>query len=308
MIEWLTLGNVSEVILAVNHLSDKLRMEITLRNLGNRVAVSVEDTPLGTAGPLRLAESMLGHSDPVLVINGDVACDIDLKGLVESHVQSGAEATIALFSVKDTRPFGLVSLDSRNRVTRFDEKSSTNMGPGWINAGVYIMNPSVIAMIPHGRAVSLEREIFPVLADKRKLNGWQHSGFWYDIGKIQDYVKANMELLERPGYPHASGVSSALGVERPSFVGERCMIGSGAMIGPRAILSPGVRVGRRATIRDSIVFEQVVLGDNCRIDGAVIGEATTVGNGVTINGGSVVAGEVSVPTGSVISAGSMVLN
>jgi len=308
MIEWLTLGNVAEVILALNHLSDKMRLEVGARNLGNRVLLSIEDSPLGTGGPLKLAEPMLGGPDPIIVVNGDVACDIDLKCLAEAHRRSRAEATIALFSARDTRPFGVVSVDSKNHVVRFEEKSLMNKGPGWINAGVYILNRTVLRMIPQGRAVSLEREIFPVLAEQMKLNGWKHSGFWYDIGKIQDYVKANMELLERPGYLVANPTSSAVGVERPSFLGDHCIVGSGARIGPRTILSRGVRVGRGTTIRDSIVFEEAVVGDNCRVDGAVIGEATSIGNGAIVGEGSVIAGEVLVPEGAVVRAGSMVLN
>ena len=308
MLEWLTLGNVAEVILALNHLSDKMRMEIAARNLGERVLLSIEEKPLGTGGPLRLAEPMLANPDSVVVVNGDVACDIDLKGLAEAHTRSGAEATIALCSVVDTRQFGVVSVDSRSRVVRFEEKSLTNEGPGWINAGVYILNRAVIDMIPRGRAVSLEREIFPVLAEQMKLNGWKHSGFWYDIGKVQDYVSANMELLERPGFVAASHRISAAGVEQPSFLGDHCVVESGARIGPRTILSRGVKVGKGAIIRGSIVFEEVVLGDNCRVDGAVIGEATTVGRGAIVGEGSVIAGEVSVPDGAVVNAGSTVLN
>jgi mannose-1-phosphate guanylyltransferase len=308
MLEWLTLGNVAEVILALNHFSDKMRVEVTARNLEDRVLLSIEDSPLGTGGPLRLAEPMLGDPDPVIVVNGDVACDIDLRSLAEAHGRSGAEATIALFSVRDTRPFGVVSIDSKNRIMRFEEKSLTNKGPGWINAGVYILNRTVIGMIPRGRAVSLEREVFPVLAEQMKLNGWKHSGFWYDIGKIQDYVKANMELLERPGYLVANPMSSAVGVELPSFLGDHCIVGDGARVGPRTILSRGVKVGRDAMIRDSIVFEEAVLGDNCRVDGAVIGEATSIGKGAIVGEGSVIAGEVFVPAGAVVSAGSMVLN
>ena len=278
------------------------------RCLADRVLLSIEDSPLGTGGPLRLAEPMLDDSGPLVVVNGDVACDIDLKGLCEAHLQSGAEGTIALFSVRDTKAFGVVSVDSSNRIVKFEEKSSTNPGPGWINAGVYILNRAVLAMIPQGRAVSLEREIFPVLAKQMKLNGWKHSGFWYDIGKIRDYVRANMELLQRPGYLVASARPPAVGFEQPSFLGDHCLVGNGARIGPRSILSSGVKVGTGAMIRDSIVFEEVVLGDNCRIDGAIIGEATKIGKGATVGEGSVIAGEVSVPEGTIVSPGSVILN
>jgi mannose-1-phosphate guanylyltransferase len=310
MMQWLAAGNVREVILAVNHFSDKLRMEVAARKLGDRVALSVEEAPLGTGGPLRLAEPLLSDEDPVVVVNGDVASDIDLESLTTAHLRGGADATISVFSVKDTRPFGLVTLDSKDQIVRFEEKSPANKGPGWINAGIYVLNPSVIEMIPRGRAVSLEQEIFPVLAERRKLRGWKHSGFWYDIGKIQDYVTANMELLAKPGYLQGGSNESAsnAGVEQPSYLGLDCIVEEDAKVGPHTILSPKVRVRRGATIRDSIVFEESVLGENCRVEGSVIGEATTIGKGAVVGKGSVIAGEVVVPEGTIVDPRSKVLN
>jgi mannose-1-phosphate guanylyltransferase len=310
MIEWLGRGNVPEVILAVNHLSDKLRMEVGSKKSGSRVFLSVEETPLGTGGPLRLAEKLLAGEDPVVVVNGDVAANIDLERLTRMHEKMGADASITVFSVRDTRPFGLVTLDSDDRIVGFEEKSPLNKGPGWINAGVYILNQSVIEMIPKGRAVSLEREIFPVLAKRGKLRGWKHSGFWYDIGKVQDYVTANMELLTRPGYlPSRSRTPAPISsVEQPSYLGDGCLVEKASRIGPRAILSEGVKVQRGAKIHDSIVFEESVLGENCLVEGSVIGEATTIGKDAVVGSGSIIAGEVIVPDGMTLKPGSIILN
>ncbi len=121
MSDWLDRGNVEELILAVNHLSDKLRMEVAARKMGNRMVLSVEETPLGTGGPLRLATGMMSGREPVIVVNGDIVSDIDLKGLTRAHLASGAEATLAVFSVRDTRPFGLVTLDSGDHIIGFEE-------------------------------------------------------------------------------------------------------------------------------------------------------------------------------------------
>jgi mannose-1-phosphate guanylyltransferase len=310
MTEWLSQGNIGRVILAVNHLSDKLRMEVAARQLGDRVVLSVEETPLGTGGPLKLAASLLDNSDPVVVVNGDVVTDIDLGALVRAHKAGGVEATIAVFSVGETKPFGLVTLDSDDRIVGFQEKSVKNRRRGWINAGVYILNQNVIEMIPSGRAVSLEREVFPVLADQRKLRGWRHTGFWYDVGTVQDYVAANMDLLkrrERSLREPKRGVPLAL-LEQPSYISGDCVVGTGAKLGPFTILSPKVKVENGASVRDSIVFESTVLGENCRIEGSVIGEATRIGRGAKIGKGSVVAGEVTVPDGEVLGPGSIVLN
>jgi mannose-1-phosphate guanylyltransferase len=309
MMEWLGRGSVAEVILAVNHLSDKLRMDVASRRLGGRVVLSVEEAPLGTGGPLRLAEELLAGQGPLVVVNGDVATDIELASLTRTHEESGADASIVVFSVRDTRPFGLVTLDSDNRIVGFEEKSPLNKGPGWINAGVYVLNQSVIEMIPKGRAVSLEREIFPVLAERGMLRGWKHSGFWYDIGNVQDYVTANMELLTRPGYlSEKPGASATPSVKQPSYLGPDCLVEKDSKIGPKAILSARVKVRKGAKVYDSIVFEESVLGDNCLVEGSVIGEATTIGRGAIVGKGSIIAGEVMIPDGMVLKPGSVILN
>src|SRR5260370_11718393 len=120
-------------------------------------------------------------------------------------------------------------------------------------------------MIPYGRPVSLEREMFPILASQGKMNGWKHAGFWYDIGKIPDYIIANRELLKRPEYratERSDQKMQSIEVIQPSFVGRDCILESGAKIGPNAILSERVSLGKGATIRDTIVFNQTILVHN----------------------------------------------
>lgn len=310
MVEWLARAGVTEVILAVNHLSDKLRIEVARKKLGAKTLLSVEETPLGTGGPISLARAVLSKDEPLIVANGDVISDIDLRGMIAEHTMSGAEATVALESVEDPRPFGLATLDSNNRVIQFVEKSGKMRGRGWINAGVYVLNPGVIEMIPSGRPVSLEREIFPILAGQGKMIGWRHGGYWYDIGKIPDYVRANRELLKRAEYRKADPDWKTQDVEvtQPCFVGRECILGSGAKIGPNVILSERVVVGRGATVRETIVFEQTTLSENCFVEDAIVGEGVTVGRDARIGSGSIIAGQVSISDGAIIRQGSVILN
>lgn len=311
MVEWFARGGVTEVILAVNHLSDKLRIEVARKKLAAKTVLSVEESPLGTGGPISFARGQFSKNEPLIVANGDVISDIDLRGLISEHTRSGAEATVALVSVEDTRPFGLAALDSSNRVIEFVEKSGDMRGRGWINAGVYVLNPRVIAMVPSGRPVSLEREIFPVLAGQGEMRGWKHGGFWYDIGKIPDYLTANRELLKRAEYQNAEDPGRKMqNVEltKPCFIGKDCSFGSGSKIGPNAILSERVSVGRGASVRETIVFEQTTLSENCFVEDAIVGEGVTVGRDARIEKGSIIAGQVSISDGAVIRPGSIILN
>ena len=311
MAEWFARGGVIEVVLAVNHLSDKLRIEVAKKKLAAKTVLSVEETPLGTGGPISLARTVLSKNEPLIVANGDVISNIDLRGMIAEHARSGAEATVALEFVEDPRPFGLATLDSNNRIIQFVEKSGNMREPGWINAGVYVLNPGVIELIPIGRPVSLEREIFPILARQGKMSGWKHSGFWYDIGKIPDYVTANRELLKRAEYRKAEDPawkSQSVDVAEPSFIGNDCTFGSGSKIGPNAILSEKVSVGNGANVRETIVFEQTILSENCFVEDAIVGEGVTVGKNAKIEKGSIIAGQVSIPDGAVIRPGSIILN
>jgi len=244
-----------------------------------------------------------------VVVNGDVISDIDLAELSRAHLEPGAEATIALFSVKDMKTFGLVTLDSQDQIVSFEKKSPKNEGLRWINASAYILNPSVIDMIPAGK-VSLEREIFLVLASRMKLRGWKHIGFWYDIGKIPDYVTAALELLERQDYPSAEArqQASVAGVEQPSYLGDDCIVEEDAKLGPRAILSPKVRGKAGAKVRDTIVFQETVFGENCLVEESLIAERTVIGKGVTVGKGSIIAGQITAPEAANGSPGSIVLN
>ena len=311
MAAWFGRGGVTEVILAVNHLSDKLRVEVNRRMLDTKTVLSVEETPLGTGGPISLARPLLDKDEPLIVANGDVISDIDLRGLITVHTRSGAEATIALVSAEDPRPFGLATLEGDDRVIGFEEKSEIIQGPGWINAGVYALDPRVVAMIPQGRPVSLEREIFPILASQHKMRGWKHTGFWYDIGKIPDYIIANRQLLQRVEFRETTNGEPSMHrarITQPSYVGKDCTVDDGAKVGPYTILSDRVSVKRGAEVSETIAFEQTSLGENCSIQDSLIGEGVTVGKEARIGRGSIIAGQVVIPDRAIIRPGSIILN
>lgn len=309
MVTWLSEANVREIVLAVNHLSEKLRAEVATREFGSRTVLSVEKDPLGTGGPLKLAAPLLNPGEPVIIVNGDVVTNVDVRKLLAIHNESGAEATIALVSVDDPRAYGLADLDSEDRIVGFEEKSSRHTGPGWINAGIYALNPSVISMIPEGRPVSLEREIFPVLAKRRAMGAWRHSGYWYDIGKTHDYVSANRALLTEPSFlsDETNGLPLT-GIEEPSYAAANCRVGRSVRLGPFTILSPSVNVGPNSTIRKTIVFEESTVGADCIIDDSIIGEKVTIGDDVKIGAGSVVAGQITIRDRENIKPGSIILN
>lgn len=177
-------AGITNIVLCTGHLGDQIRVFFGNSYRGMRLAYSQEAKALGTAGALRLAQPLLS-SNPVLVMNGDSFCDVDLEGFLAGHSARRAKATLALARVDDAARYGQVRLDAEGAVISFDEKGK-NPEAGWINAGVYLIAPSLIETIPGDRPVSLEREMFPAWIDQG-LYGYRHDSRFIDIGTPEAY-------------------------------------------------------------------------------------------------------------------------
>jgi mannose-1-phosphate guanylyltransferase len=245
--------------------------------------------PLGTGGPVKHAERLLGH-DPFLVVNGDIFADISCRELMEKHVKTGGWATLSLCEVKDPSRFGVAELAENGRIARFVEKPARGTESSkLINAGVYILSPEVLKLIPEGRAVSMEREIFPKLASQGKLFGHVFQGLWMDIGKPEEYLQINRILLDtlkvKPRLKRTAGFEA----KSPVALDKHVTIGEGSIIGPHAVLGKNVTVGRSVQISDSVVLPGTRIADFARINGAIIGEEAVIGENVRISRGCMVA-------------------
>lgn len=310
MIGWLKNGAVTEVILAVNHLSERLKLEVGEERLGSRIIFSVERDPLGTAGPILLAREMLRTDPSFVAVNGDIVSNIDLGAMLRAHEDRSGVATVALVPVKDPRQYGSVTVGAGGRIAKFEEKKVGRVGPGLVNAGVYVLSSEVMDYIPHKGPVSLERDVFPRLVEKGLIWSWKHRGYWYDIGRISEYRRANMILLsESSKHGRARANSELKEVLRvdPVHVGTGSSFGRRVRLGPNCILSERVRVDDSSTVKNSIVFEDTSIGEGCAVDGAMVGERVFIGKGSKIGRGAVIAGEISVPDGSVVKPGSVIL-
>jgi D-glycero-alpha-D-manno-heptose 1-phosphate guanylyltransferase len=142
---------------------------------------------LGTGGALRLALPLLDQPS-ILLLNGDSYCDVDISALVARHHEKGAAATLSLAEVPDGSRYGRVERDAGDRITRFVEKGGS-AEPGWINAGVYVFDRSVIEAIPPGRAESLERDVLPLQVELGRVVGFP-AGRFIDIGTPESFAAA----------------------------------------------------------------------------------------------------------------------
>jgi len=293
---------VREVVLAVNYLAEQLREAVGSNYAGISVKYSLEEHPLGTAGPIRLASKIISQKETFIVMNGDVLADIDFHAMLSHHRATRASVTDAVHEVMNPSRFGVAHLNREGMIERFVEKPRPGQDKGkLVNAGIYLIEPNVLRLIPSGRKMSLEREIFPFLAKKGKLAGFRITGYWFDIGNIADYKNGNFNLLQQAGTrakaPKQSSSSRAFKVEMPVHIEKNARIERRARIGPFTIVGSRTVVGKDSWISGSILFDGVTVGEGCRIRDSIIASNAVVGQQAKIGPGCVISANVSISDG-----------
>jgi mannose-1-phosphate guanylyltransferase len=264
---------------------------------GLEVAYAVEPEPLGTAGAIANCDGLLDDS-PFFVFNGDVLSDVDLSALAAAHAAKGGMGTIFLTPVEDPRRYGLVELREDGSVASFLEKPGDWEGTALINAGVYVLEPEVLEMIPRGRLFSIERGVFPKLAASGSLYGYVDHGYWRDIGTPDSYLQAHFDILERQvntsvadvlgeQYLYVSQsaeVTPGARIVPPCYIADGVRVGAGARIGPLAILGAGTVVGEGASVVEAVVQAGVVIGAHAQVEGSILVQGSSIGAGTQLNG------------------------
>jgi mannose-1-phosphate guanylyltransferase len=295
MLDWLRGHGVDEVILSCGFLSDGVHRVLGDVYGGMRLRYVIEEQPLGTAGPVRLALDEGVLEERLLVLNGDVLTDMDLGAEVAFHQQAGARVTLALIGVEDVSSYGVVPTGQDGRVEAFLEKSDGQAPTNRINAGAYVVEREVIEAVPAGRAVSFEREVFPELVGDG-LYGWLADGYWVDIGTRERYLEATYDLL-------SGQVESTLPPrdETGSLVYEGCLV-AGARIGPQSVLGRHCSVGDHTVVERSVLHDRVTVAAGCTLREAVLAERVRVGEGARIDPGAVIGGGAEIGAGAQIGA------
>jgi NDP-sugar pyrophosphorylase family protein len=293
-LERLAKNNIKEAILAVNFQTEVAIKQHRIPKSGMHITYSRDPLrkPLGTGGAIKRAEKLLGHDEPFLVLNGDIFADVNYKEMAATHKKNGAIATLALCKVEDPTRYGVAELAKGNRIKRFIEKPALDESPSnWINAGAYLLSPEIFKYLPENRKVSIEREVFPKLTREKKLSGYLLDGLWRDIGKLEDYLEINKTLLK--SYPQPKHkIKNTVKIENPVAIDKNVTIGDGSIIGPYAALGQGVTIGKKVHIANSIVFPETTISDNSTINGAIIGDAVTIGKEAKIEPGCILGDHV----------------
>ncbi|KAN0106426.1 putative mannose-1-phosphate guanyltransferase [Hyaloscypha variabilis] len=310
-IEALAAAGVTDIVLAVNYRPEI--MEKALKDYAKKfniaITFSVETEPLGTAGPLKLAEEILGKDDtPFFVLNSDVICEYPFADLAAFHKKHGDEGTIVVTKVEEPSKYGVVvhKPSHPSRIDRFVEKPVEFVG-NRINAGIYILNPSVLKRIEL-RPTSIEQETFPAICKDGQLHSFDLEGFWMDVGQPKDFLsgtclylssltKKGSKLLTSPNTPYVHGGNVL--IDPSAKIGRNCRIGPNVTIGPDVIVGDGVRLQRcvllagskvkdHAWVKSTIVGWNSTVGKWARLENvSVLGDDVTIGDEIYVNGGSI---------------------
>ena len=290
LVERLAEGGVTDVVLALGFKPEPFREAFPDGRHGDvRVQYAVEPEPLDTAGAIAFAAREAGIDETFVVANGDIVTDLDVKRLVDAHRSARSEAMIHLTPVADPSAFGVVETDSTGTVRRFVEKPAPGeTDSNLINAGTYVLEPSVLDLIEPGRKVSIERETFPRLVTHGTLAALATDDYWIDAGRPSMYLRANLDLVSGRVTRLGSGDEPAIAPTATVDASARCVdsvVGAGATVAGGAsvtasVILPGAVVGERATIADSIVAGHV--GAGASVDGSVIGAEYRVPDGATV--------------------------
>jgi mannose-1-phosphate guanylyltransferase len=277
-------GGVTEVTLALGFKPEPFVEAFPDGRLdGVRLRYAVEPEPLDTAGAIRFAADQAGIDDTFVVVNGDVLTDLDIAALMAFHRRAGAEATIHLIAVDDPSAFGVVELDDGGRVLRFVEKPPPGTEPSkLINAGTYVLEPSVLARIPVGERVSIERSTFPAIAVDGRLFAMPTDDYWVDTGKPDTYLQANVDIVAgRRVHDRCEPVAAGARVAADAMLTDSLVAAGGKVAGRarlvRSVVLDGGVIQAGAVVEDSVVMG--CIGANAHVSRLVLGAGATVGDG-----------------------------
>jgi mannose-1-phosphate guanylyltransferase len=314
MLDFLARAGLDGAVLSLGYLPDPIKEYFDERDLdGFTIDYAVEDSALGTAGGIKNAEKYL-DGDTFVVVNGDVLSGMDLRVPLAKHKESDALATIVLVSVEDPTAYGLVEVDHDMLVRRFIEKPAADeVTTNLVNAGIYVLEPEVLGMIPEGQEASIEREIFPHLQTEERLRAYVSSSYWKDIGTPRSYLAASHDVLSGavgagPDFDYCEVDCSTVtdkGVKLlpPISVAAECVLGQGATVGGRTSLGRGCKIGEEAMVEGSILCDGAEVEPGAVVRGSVIGPRARVRQGTIVRGLSVLGADCVIGEGNILDQG-----
>jgi NDP-sugar pyrophosphorylase family protein len=279
---WLAKEGVTEAAINLFHRPQAIPDFFGEEFCGIRLHYCYEETLRGTAGGVKGASRYFADA-PFAVIYGDNLIQADLRRLAAFHYKTGAAVTLGLFSHPNPTAAGIVSTDEQGRITRFVEKPPPDqIFADTANAGVYVLDPSVLNHIPDDMPYDFGRDVFPALLEQRlPLYGKLLGGYLQDTGTPQQYRKANWDAL--------AGKIGRQYADKRLWVGDHTEIAPSVSYFGRNIIGSGVTVGAGATLTDCIVWDGAKIGSGSVLTEAIIGQGAMVDAGVSLPTSAILA-------------------
>lgn len=310
LVEHLAKEGFSEVVITIGYLGRDIEEVLgNGRIFGVHIDYVRDEIKLGTAGSVKNAENYL-KNEPFMVIGGDHVMDLNLREFYRFHEQNSAKVTIGLLPIEDPREYGIADLDVFNRIHKFVEKPAAGeIFSNLASTGIYICDPAILDIIPPATKFDFAKDLFPKMMDKgERINGYLVRGHWTDIGNATAYREAcKWKLDNLPGtvisghfnikdarvlgpvkIGNGVSVGSDSALVGPIVIGENTTIGNQVLIGPYTSIGSNCMIKDSARILSAIIFNDVEIGRNTSISGAIIDNSTKIGNNCILETGTVI--------------------
>jgi len=287
-------AGVTDITLSLSYQPDKI--EHILGNgsdFGVNLRFITEPSPMGTGGAYKFAADSLRET--TIVLNGDILTNLDVSRLIGYHEAKNAAATMTLVPVEDVSLYGVSEVDSDSKIVRFVEKplgdELADLKVNTINAGIYILEPSILDIIAKDANRSFEYDVFPdILARELPFYGYvMRDEYWLDIGNPANYLRAHHDFLNGriAGFDLDGGavsdVATRAEIDKRSVIGKGCTIKSGVRIN-NSVIGPGVHIDEKAVIENSVIWSHTRISTAAEIRNAIIGRSCHIGRNAIVEG------------------------
>ncbi|MEP7075675.1 MAG: NDP-sugar synthase [Acidobacteriota bacterium] len=296
-------AGITDITLSLSYQPDKIEQVLgDGSELGVNLSYVTEPSPLGTGG----AYSFAALSDaPSIVLNGDILTDIDLAKVVRFHEAKKADATLVLAPVEDPTAYGLVETGAAGEIRTFIEKPTSadlaKLHIDTINAGIYVLEPKILDLIPKGENRSFEYDVFPMILEKAMpfFAYTLENEYWRDIGTCASYLAAHHDFLagKIKGFedeiPHATEIATAAFIDRRSVIGPDCIVKPGAKI-INSVVGAGVTLEEKAVVENSVIWPHSRISTGAEVHDSIIGRGCHIGRSAVVDRGSVLGDKTSI--------------
>ena len=259
---------IDRVVIAAGYSITEMEKFFSSSDLPYDVIISVEDVPLGTGGAIAKSLEHLSGDGPVLILNGDLVSSVDVNQLLNYHQEKKASITLSLWHVDDPSRFGVCGLDESGMITRFPEKPEPGTEfSNLINAGCYLIERDVLESLS-SKKHSMEREVFPLIADAGKMSGLEFKGYFVDAGTPSSFIDATQVCISNKRYTVGS-------ISNDSWFYDDII--SGSIISGSSV-SSDVTIGDGCEIVDCVILSGAKIGNGCKLFRCLIGESCIINN------------------------------